>query len=396
MVQDEVTKLQKFEKLLDNFRQLQGWVGHSRTPAEIEAIRLENLKGLLDAFQALPGRVERPRTFMEIAGYPHYENVCSNILAFFMDPEESHGFGTLVLDALARAGDIADANEGFGGNVSVEREVSTDFGNRIDLLIESDTHAILIENKIYAGVSNPFNDYSAYLDQVADNREKHKFILTLHPTNASNDWGFANLTHEEFVGHIRSLLGHYVPSADARHLTMFLDFLNTLESFQRGSRMNQEFVKLLADRGDDIRSLFDGMKRFRTDMRNKCEELNSLVNIENYPNVNQRFWNNNIVDMFDNLQYRISVAENLLVGIDVRVNPNGWEIQIYPRDKGDPAKFRNVLQRLEIEFEKRDSEWRPYAYPTRFAYDENLEQISPILQEIVDRLATYQEKQWTP
>ncbi len=86
---------------------------------------VENATKLLDEFKKLPGRVERPRTFMEIAGYPHYENACSNILAFFMDPEEPHGLGTLVLDALAVVGDIAAADIGVGGNVSVEREVVT-------------------------------------------------------------------------------------------------------------------------------------------------------------------------------------------------------------------------------------------------------------------------------
>ena len=54
--------------------------------------------------------------------------------------------------------------------------------------------------------------------------------------------------------------------------------------------MNQEFVKLLADRGDDIRSLFGDMESLRVDMRSKCEELNSLVDTEDYPNVEQRFW----------------------------------------------------------------------------------------------------------
>lgn len=103
---------------------------------------------LLDDFRALPGHVERPRTFMEIAGYPHYENVCSNILAFFMDPEESHRLETLVLDALASAGNIAAADEGVGGSVSVEREIVTDAGNRIDILIESDDRAILIEQDL--------------------------------------------------------------------------------------------------------------------------------------------------------------------------------------------------------------------------------------------------------
>lgn len=38
--------------------------------------------------RALPGRAERLRILMGIAGYPHYENACSNILAFFMDPED--------------------------------------------------------------------------------------------------------------------------------------------------------------------------------------------------------------------------------------------------------------------------------------------------------------------
>ena len=186
-----------------------------------EATRLENYEVLLDEFKQLPGRVERPRTFMEIAGYPHYENVCSNILAFFMDPQKPHGLGTLMLDALANVGNIADENEGFGSNVSIDREVNTDKG-RIDILITSDDHAILIENKIHAGVSNPFDDYSAYLDRIANGREKHKFNSHTLSNKSGSNWGFTNLTHEEFVLQIRSLLGHYVSSADARHLTMFL------------------------------------------------------------------------------------------------------------------------------------------------------------------------------
>jgi hypothetical protein len=331
---------------------------------------------------------------MEIAGYPHYENVCSNILAFFMDPEESHGLKTLVLDALASAGNIAAANEGVGGNVSVKREVGTDAGNRIDILITSDTHAILIENKIYAVASNPFDDYSAYLDQISDGRKSHKILLTLYPTNAGSKWGFTNLTHEEFVGQIRSLLGHYVSSAGTRHLTIFLDFLNTLENFQRGSRMNQEFVKLLADRGDDIRSLFSDMRSFRADMRSKGEELKSLINIEHYPNIEQGFWNNNIVDMFDNLYYMIRVAEDLLVGIDVHLSPHGWEIQIFPRDKGDPSKLRALLGSLKIPFEEEErGSQKRFIHPAHFAYDENLDRIRPVLQDVIDKLATNQERE---
>nr|MBA2782473.1 PD-(D/E)XK nuclease family protein [Rubrobacteraceae bacterium] len=175
---------------------------------------------LLDEFKKLPAHVERPQTFMEIAGYPRRENVCSNILKFFMDPEESHGLGTLMLDALVRAARIDVAEGSISSNVSVDRETVTQAGNRIDLLITSDDHAILIENKIDASSDNPFPEYAAYLDQIAEGREKHKILLTLSQNNAGCGWGFANLTYTDFVGEIRSLLGRYVSSADTRHLTI--------------------------------------------------------------------------------------------------------------------------------------------------------------------------------
>lgn len=345
---------------------------------------------LLDEFRALPGRVERPRTFMEIAGYPHYENVCSNILAFFMDPEESHGLGTLVLDALASAGGIATADEGLGGNISIEREVSTDAGNRIDILITSDTHAIMIENKIYAGVSNPFEDYSAYLNRIASGRAEHKLLLTLNPINEGNDWDFTNLTYADFVGEIRSLLGCYVSNADARHLTLFLDFLNTLENLQKGTRMDQEFVKLLAERHDDIEGLLADLESFRIEMQEKVSELRTLIDTSQHETVEkQALWRKDRRSISYTVYHNIRVAADLLVGIDTCLNPQGWEIQIFARarNKDNTSKLRELLQRLEIPFEEG---WR-FIHSTHFAYDESLDNIKPVLQGVVNKIATSQK-----
>lgn len=353
-----------------------------------EAARLQSFEELLDEFRQLPGSVERPRTFMEIAGYPHYENACSNILAFFMDPEESHGLGILVLDALTGAGSIAAADEGVGGNISIEREVSTDAGNRIDILITSDTHAILIENKILAGVSNPFNDYSAYLDRIANGRAKHKLLLTLYPTGEGSGWGFVNLTHKDFVEEVRSLLGRYVSGADTRHLTIFLDFLNTLENLQKGTRMDREFVKFLAERDVDIKDLFANLKGFRTELREKVEELRTLIDTSQHQTVEvQDLWRGDTASMADTLYHNIRIAEDLLVGIDTRLNPQGWEIQIFARGKGSTSKLRDLLQRLDIPFE----EEKRFIHHARFAYDEDLNQIKPIVQELIDKLATVEE-----
>lgn len=147
---------------------------------------------LLDEFAKLPERIERPQTFMEIGGYPHYENVCSNFLAFFFDPEGPHKLGSLFLDALLDAVSVSEEGEGFGGNVSVEREAGTTNGNRMDVLIKSDTHVVLIENKIFAATVNPFDDYSAYLDLLKDEdgvayENKVKVLLMLYPSNEGAD-----------------------------------------------------------------------------------------------------------------------------------------------------------------------------------------------------------------
>ena len=343
---------------------------------------------LLDDFRALPGHVERPRTFMEIAGYPHYENVCSNILAFFMDPQESHGLGTLVLDALVSAGGIDASESSISSSVSVDREVTTQAGNRIDLLITSDDYAVLIENKIYATVNNPFADYTSYLDLNHGDLAGHKILLTVFPTSEGHEWGFANLTYTDFVGEIRSLLGRYVSSADARYLTMFLDFLNTVENLQRGTRMDRELIKFLADRGDDVRDLFANLKRLRVEMREKVHELQTLIDASHYPSVEEEgLWRWETVAMFDNLYYKTRVAEDLLVGIDAHLSPHGWEIQIFVRDKGDPLKLKNLLQRLEIPVEEEGR----FVHTSHLAYDEDLDQIRPVLQEVIDKLATYRE-----
>jgi hypothetical protein len=155
---------------------------------------------------------------MEIVGYPHYENVCSNFLAFFFDPEGPHGLGSLFLDALVGAVGIEDAAEELGGNVSVEREVFTGAGNRIDLLVKSDSHAVLIENKIFTAVANPFEDYTAYLRSLKNesgdaypDENKIKILLTLYPSREGSEWGFVNVTHADFAGAVRPRLGTMSP-----------------------------------------------------------------------------------------------------------------------------------------------------------------------------------------
>jgi hypothetical protein len=104
--------------------------------------------------------------------------VCSNILKFFFDPASPHGLGTFLLDALLKGEQIQQTN------VSVEQEVVTPSGKKLDTVIETDTHIVGIENKIFHLPLNPFAEYAQYLhDRNRAGKNLQKFILALCPVD---------------------------------------------------------------------------------------------------------------------------------------------------------------------------------------------------------------------
>lgn len=59
---------------------------------------LQKFTKMLEAFPKPDTESDIPQTFLEIAGYPHLENVASNILEFFFDTQAEHQFETLFLE----------------------------------------------------------------------------------------------------------------------------------------------------------------------------------------------------------------------------------------------------------------------------------------------------------
>ena len=342
------------------------------------ATRFDNL---LDEFGKLPKRPERQPTFLEIAGCAHRENACSDILAFFMDPANPHGLGTLFLDALARTGGIQN-QETTASNISVNREGATNARKRIDLLIQSDSHAILIENKIFAGVDNPLGDYAKYLDCLKPTaRHKHKFLLTLTPSDEGASHGFKNITHQQLVKEIRGLLGSYVPDADTRYLTFVLDFLNTLDNLNRGTVMGQEFLDFLALRRNDTENFLREINGFKDELRKKIHGLADLVDVQS--NVRQLPWRKKD-ELFDILGHHIRLASDLEVAVDTFISPDGWKITFHARI-GTNEELEKLLQRLEIPFQKEDG--KRLIHPNRFEYAEDLNRIAPVVRKVVRKLA---------
>ncbi len=186
------------------------------------------------------------------------------------------------------------------------------------------------------------------------------------------------------------MLGHYVSGADARHLMMFLDFLNTLENLRKGTRMNKEFVTFLAERSDDIESLSADLQQFRTELEEKAKSLRSLVDAS-HPSVGGREGVGPWSTLSYNIHHLINIADDSSFQVSIRtiISPRGWEIKFDTelRRKSDYPRLRELLHQLEIPFEENQG-GKGFHHPARFAYDENLDSIRPVLQDLVDKIAT--------
>jgi hypothetical protein len=192
--------------------------------------------------------VQKPPTFLEISGYPDYENVCSNIYQFFL-LEQHHGFGNLFLSALD---DCVENQDLTMDDYRVLREVTTDKGGRIDILLEQvDTDekvskAILIENKIFHTLDNDLNDY---LDSYKHIDDRFLIVLTLKETKVNEP--FINITHQQWIRNIQRRLGDSLITSNLKYLALLQDFIQHIQGYFEKS-IEMDAIKYLHENGDKI------------------------------------------------------------------------------------------------------------------------------------------------
>lgn len=132
---------------------------------------MQHYNKLLDEFKQINFEKKlNLKTFMQISGYPHFENVASNILAFFFTTDEEHGFNELLFQSLIEAANINEDFEMTG--ISVEREYTTPNNKRLDLVLRNSSVIIGIENKMFSDVKNDLIDYSNALEKEALESER--------------------------------------------------------------------------------------------------------------------------------------------------------------------------------------------------------------------------------
>ncbi len=210
----------------------------------MKKLDLEVLQQFLNNNQ---GKIPKPtkgvKTLFDVMKQPHLENVWSNIYAFFFNPEEDHGFGNLFLRTLVEI--IKEKQHGrdfvamADEYIDIKTEDSTDDSKRLDIALQSDNYAILIENKVYADLYNNLGVYWRNYPQY-DKNNKQGVVLSLYPKTISLEGRgkeldhdpekWVNVTHLELMKRVSKNLHYCLLNGSDKYLSFFREFYQNIKN----------------------------------------------------------------------------------------------------------------------------------------------------------------------
>ncbi len=230
----------------------------------------------------IPAIEKKETTFLEIARQPHYENVISNIYAFFLNPYEKHKLDELFISSLLHLIEkkvvINNLQKqiSFSNDFEIEREKGTEGRKRIDLLITDNENVIIIESKIYHELNNPLGTYwnSKRLPKVSDEK-KIGIILTLWQQN-SNNKNYINITHIEWLDEI---FEHIKPYKEENKDNKFIVFLEDLYQNIKNltNKMKEKEIEFYKNNVSKVNKAVDLKFAIRNHIINEVERACGLL-----------------------------------------------------------------------------------------------------------------------
>ena len=227
---------------------------------------LDRFKALIDKFRALDFTDEELNLF-DVGTRGHFENPTTELLSFFLNSANHHGLGNSFFRGLESA--IAKKNilSNLGTFESVETEVSTQNGKRIDLLVETDTSLIIMECKIYHHQNNPFDEYTAFGNErlnkgTQDSASKTliKLVLCLNGKVSAElaAEGWHGISYNELVQHIEKSLSKTMFDNPYNKWVLFArEFLLHLKGLNTMTEINKDELSFLTENLNEFAQLSD-------------------------------------------------------------------------------------------------------------------------------------------
>lgn len=343
-------------------------------------IFLEEVKVL---YEKIP---EKEKTFMEISGYPHYENVCSNILSFYLNSKEEHKMKDIVLKTLlkiVKKKEVAIKIDVNLSNMNVFREYITEDGNRIDIVLQNDEIAIGIENKVMAGVYNDLKDYANTIEKINNNAVK--VLLSLHDESSiakANE--FINITYNEFFDELKINLMDYEDIKNKWYIYL-IEFIKTLEGVKLEKDMEEEINEWVKNHQEDINHFYELLNLAQNNMNKKLNEYGKTLEEKVAGEYKVKYWNDN-----DIKGGAFILLGNLGCNLDAFLTINGWSLGLNLWRKSNQTKIKQALRENQFEIIRENSNNHIYLFD--YDYDCPINEIVDKAKKVLDVLILLQEK----
>jgi hypothetical protein len=198
---------------------------------------------------------EREPTIFALGGRGYYENPTTDLLAFFFDPAQTHGLGdcfvSALLSCLPSTGHLSPCLSS-----PPRREVTTYNHNRVDLILAGSGWVLLLENKIFHGQANPFDDYEAFAIREFSDREGALIYVVLSPSGTSLRPAWQGLSYAQLIEACRKKLASQMLSTPLNKWQVFArEFLLHLENITVEKAMDANAVNFVIEHLHQINKL---------------------------------------------------------------------------------------------------------------------------------------------
>jgi hypothetical protein len=236
---------------------------------------LKELQNFLNQNE-IPKIKGKPKTFLGIAKQPHYENVLSNIYAFYFNVNEVHKFEDLFVNSLLELIDPKKEKIHTFSNFNVFTEFSISKQRRIDILLKNNEQAIIIENKVYHHLNN---DLSAYYKEVKADT-KVGVVFSLHPISNIKPSYFVNITHLELLQQVYKNIGEYIIKGSNKYGVFLNDFYQNVINLTQ-PLMDENSFNFYFENKEKINNLITYKASAREFIENEVRKAHSKLEEEN-------------------------------------------------------------------------------------------------------------------
>ncbi len=363
-------------------------------------MELNEITRLLLYFQKIP-KPKRARTFLEISGYPHYENVCSNILQFYLEPNNEHGLKDLVLKSLVQLADKNFSVDCSFEHVEVYRELQTLADNRLDLLVTTEKCVIGIENKIFHLLNNDLHDYSMTVKSNCHHNAKTpiNIILSLSKLSDQKDIekakadDFINITYEDLFTAIRKDIGNYLSDSNTPYLIYLTDFMKSIQNLKPTTMENKVLWKFFNDNSEIVQELTDQYSKYKDILFTKAWRLKDFLQEEkSAPQaIKQWIWDGrNEGEAYVSLLYDYKISD-YEISVETTITIKGWTISVIGRNS---ISTEYLFQKMGADINFLEKPIDQYKITDkiiiqRFETETEYEKVAMTLKDLLSRIEKY-------